>query len=99
MATAIDIRCVHSAIGTDEAVARFRDQNSALAAPHSFTLRHSHFSYARVQIVTPRPRTRTGGRFYFFEWNKLAFRFGYDFVFHDQDVAFFQQHLRIPTRL
>jgi hypothetical protein len=68
-------------------VARFRDENSALASHYSLTLCEGHFRYSRVEIVTACPSAGTRGGFDFVEGNELTFRFGDDFVFYDQDVA------------
>ncbi len=87
VAAAIDVRSVHAAIGADQAVARFRDENSAFASHYSLTLCQSHFRYSRVEIVTACPSAGTRGGLDFFEGNELTFRFGDDFVFYDQDVA------------
>ena len=88
MAATIDVRSIHAAIGADQAVTGFGDQNSAFASHYSLALCEGHFRYSRVEIVTPRPSARTGGGLDFFQRNKLAFRLGDDFVFYDQDVAF-----------
>ncbi len=99
MAATIDVRSVDSAIGTDQAVTRFRDQNSALAPHDSLALCQSHFGYARVELVTPRPRAGSAGRLDLFQGNKLTLRFGDDFVFYDQDVAFSWRELEMLESL
>jgi hypothetical protein len=87
MAAAVDVRSVHAAVGADQAVARFRDQNSALASHYSLTLCEGHFRYSRVEIVTACPSAGTRRGLDFVEEDELAFRLGNDFVFYDQDVA------------
>jgi len=87
MAATIDVRSIHPAIGADETVTGFSDQNSTFTSHYSLTLCEGHFRYSRVEIVTPCPGARTGGGLDFFQENKLAFRLGDDFVFYDQDVA------------
>ena len=85
MAT-VDVRSIDPAIGADQALSGFGDQDAALAPHHPLALRESYFGYPRVEIVTLRPRAGTGRRLDFFEGNKLPLRLGDDFVFHDQDV-------------
>src|SRR5271169_415233 len=81
MAATIDVRSVHAAVGADQAVARFRDQNPALASHYSLTLCEGHFRYSRVKIVTACPTAGTRGGLDFVEGNELAFRLRYDLMF------------------
>jgi len=99
MAAAVDVRSVHAAVGADQAVARFRDQNPALASHYSLTLCESHFSYSGVEIVTPCPSAGTCRGLDFVEGNELAFRLRYDFVFYDQDVACLQREFKMLESL
>src|SRR5579863_2036566 len=99
VAAAIDVRSVDSAVGADQAVTRFGDQNSELAPHHPFALRQSHFGYARVEFVTAGPRAGSAGGFDLFQGNKLTLRFGDDFVFYDQDVAFSWRELEMLESL
>ena len=62
MAAAIDVGNIDAAIGADQAVTGFSDQNATFAAHHSLAFCESHFGYARVEIVTPRPSARTWRR-------------------------------------
>jgi len=99
VAAAIDVRSVDSAVGADQAMTRFGDQNSALAPHDPLALRQSHLGYARVELVTPCPRAGSAGGLDLFQGNKLAFSFGDDFVFYDQDVAFFRRELEMLESL
>ena len=92
---AVDVRSVHAAVCADQAVAGFRDQNSALASHYSLTLCEGHFRYSRVEIVTPRPSAGTRGGLDFVEGNELAFRLRYDLMFHYEDVPCSQRQLRM----
>src|SRR5580704_3505424 len=96
---AIDIRGIYPAIGADQAMAGFRDQNSTFASHYSLTLCESNFRYSRVEIVTACPSAGTRRGLDFVEGSELAFRLGYDLMFHDEDVACSQRQLRMPESL
>jgi len=95
MTATIDVRSIDSAIGADQALSGFGDQDAALAPHHPLALRQSQFSNASVEIVTPCPRARTCGGLDAIKLNQPAFRFGYDLVLHDQDVAFSQRFIQM----
>jgi hypothetical protein len=56
VAAAIDVRNIDTAVGADQAVPGFRDQDAALAPHHPLAFRKSYFGYTRVKLVTLRPR-------------------------------------------
>ena len=99
VAATIDIRSVDSAVGADQALTRFGDQNSALAPHDSLALCQGHLGYAGVELVTARPRAGSAGGFDLLQGNKLTLRFGDDFVFYDQDVARSWRELEMPESM
>src|SRR3989442_12156543 len=58
MTTTIKVGNIYAAVGANQAVPRFRDQHSLLAANHAPALRHRQFRHACVELE--RPSTRAG---------------------------------------
>src|ERR1700716_3270127 len=56
VAAAVDVGNIHAAIGADQAMLSFGDQDATLAAHHSLAFCKSDFGYPGIEIVTPRPR-------------------------------------------
>jgi len=99
MTATINVRGIYPAVGADQAVARFRDENSALASHYSLTLCEGHFRHSRVEIVTACPSAGTRRGLDFVEGNELAFRLRYDLMFHDEDVACSRREFKMPESL
>ena len=55
---AVDVGNIHAAVGADEAVASFGDQDSVFATDHSLAFLREQLRHARIQIVAARPGAR-----------------------------------------
>src|ERR1700722_15473235 len=99
MAAAIDVRNVHSAVGTDESVASFGDEHAILAANHSAALAQRQFNNAGIEVVFLCPGGRSGGRFGGREIDEAAFGFLNYFVFDDENVSGLEYEFVFRQRL
>ena len=86
MAASVNVRDVDGAVGADEAVARFRDKHSPLAAHDAAALTHSQLYDASIKAIVARPAMGSGRGFDLFQVHKLTLRLGHDFVFDYQDI-------------
>src|SRR5450432_711060 len=86
-APSVYIRDVDPAVGAHQSVLRFRDQDTSLAAHDPLALRNGNLGHTRVQMILSGPSSGTWRRHDAFQLHDLAFGLGYDFVFHDQNVA------------
>src|SRR5437879_8425738 len=87
MTTTIKVGNIYAAVGANQAVPRFRDQHSLLAANHTPALRQRQLDDSRIETVVPRPPTGRSRWFDFRELHNLAFCFGYDLVFHHENIT------------
>ena len=87
VAASVDVGNIDAAVGAEEAVVGFGDQNAVLAADNGPALAHSEFDNAGIERVLFRPRDGISGGLDAGQVDEAAFRFGNDFVFHDKDVA------------
>ena len=57
VAAAIDVGNVHSTVGADQAVTRFRDQHAALAPHHAPALRQRQFDDSGINFDIAAPKS------------------------------------------
>src|SRR5437016_10362730 len=87
MTTTIKVGNIYAAVGANQAVPRFRDQHSLLAANHTPALRQRQLDDSRIETVVPRPRAGSSRWPDLRQVHNLAFSLGYDLVFYDQNVT------------
>src|SRR6476646_10089088 len=83
---AIDIGNIHSAVGTDEAVASFGDKNVSSSSNDSAALRNGEGGDAGVQTIAASPGANGSRGPDRLQVNQLAFRLGDDLVLHHLDI-------------
>src|SRR2546430_3585612 len=78
---------IYAAVGANQAVCGFGDENTSFAANHAPALRHRQFRHACVELETPCPRAGSSRWPDLRQVHNLAFSLGYDLVFYDQNVT------------
>ena len=90
MATSVYVGDVHGAVGADQAMASFRDQDAALAPHDAMALLCGELYYPRIEMIVVRPAAGREGGFDLGEVYELSLGLGNDFVFDDKNVALAQ---------
>ena len=89
----IHVGDVDRAVGADQSVVCFRDQNTVFLPHDAAGFGEGQFDDTRVELIAASPATGGSRRVDLCQFHESPFRLGHNFVFDDEDVAFLQSLL------